>query len=157
MLDPLSSPKSESLHNFCHVVTRDSKRGVLRCPAQRTTKKLLRFVSHHTPPHCNVFREFLQQVLCQFTGTHSQHVVHMHTNAKVQLRVPKTRIALILCATVFFQFARQVFLPASRRCSKTQHGLAHFSTPHVFHPSDSSGSNLQVAVHTVVRLRGLQR
>ena len=36
-------------------------------------------------------------ILCQFTGTHSQHVVHMHTNANVQFTVHKqTRIALIL-------------------------------------------------------------
>ena len=40
----------------------------------------------------------------------------------------KTRIVLILNETVFFQVARQVFLPTSRRCSKTQQGLAHF--PH---------------------------
>ena len=54
-----------------HAVTRNSKRETLRNPAQRTTKKLLRFVSHQTANHCHVFREFLQQVLCQFTGTHS--------------------------------------------------------------------------------------
>ena len=112
VLDPLSSPKPMSLHNFSHVVTRNSKRVALRCLALRTTKKPLRLVSHHTPTHCHVFREALQQILCQFTGTHSQHVVLMHTNADVQFRVRnQTRIALILNETVSFQLARQV--PAS--------------------------------------------
>ena len=82
----------------------------------------------------------------------------MHTNADVQFRVRKqTQIALILNETVFFKFARQMFLPASRRRSETQHGRYALSTPHVCHPSESSGSSLQVAVHTAVRLRGLQR
>ena len=100
MLDPLSSPKPKSLHNFCQIITRYSKRVILRCLAQRTTKELLRLVSHHTPTHCHVFREFLQQILCQFTGTNSQHVVHMHTNANFQFNVRKqTRIALILNET----------------------------------------------------------
>ena len=49
------------------------------------------------------------------------------SNADVQFRVHKqTRIALILNETVFFQLARQVFLPARRRCPETQQGLAHF-------------------------------
>ena len=72
-----------------------------------------------------------------------------------QCKCPQTKVALILNETVFFQFARQVFLPASRRCSKAQH--CALSTPRDCHPSGSSGSNLQVAMHTAVRLRGLQR
>ena len=65
------------------------------------------------------------------------------TNANVQFRVRKqTRIVLILNEAVFFQVARQVFLPASRRCSKTQHGLAQI--PH----HTSAVLDLQVAVHT---------
>ena len=111
----LEFAKTKGFAQLCHVVTRDSKRVALRCPAQRTTKELLRHVNHHTPTHCHVLREILQQVLCHFTGTHSQHVVHMHTTANVQFRVRKqTRMALFLFETVFYQFARQMFLPASR-------------------------------------------
>ena len=55
VLDPLSSRKPKSSHNFV-ILTRDSKRAGLRCPAQRTTK-LLRLVSHHSPTHCHVFRD----------------------------------------------------------------------------------------------------
>ena len=65
----LEFAKTKVFAQLCHVVTRDSKRVALRCSAQRTTKKLLRLVGHHTPTHCHVFREFLQQILCQFTGT----------------------------------------------------------------------------------------
>ena len=55
--------------------------------------------------------------------------IHWRPHADVQFRVHKqTRIAFILNETVFFQLARQVFLPAPRRCSETQHGLTHF--PH---------------------------
>ena len=112
----LEFAKSSVFAQLSHVVTRDSKRVALRCPAQRTTKELLRLVGHHTPTHCHVFRAFLQQILCQFTRTNRQHVVHMHSNATVQFRVHKqTRIALILNETMFFQLARQMFLSASRR------------------------------------------
>ena len=106
--------KTKVFAQLCHSVTRNSKCVALRCPAQRTTKKLLRLVRHHKPTHCHVFREFLQQIHCQFTGTHSQHVVHMHTNANVQFRVRKqARIALVLNETVFFQLARQVLAVVS--------------------------------------------
>ena len=50
----------------------------------------------------------------------------MHTNANVPFSVHKqTRIALVLKKSMFFQLARQMFLPASRRCPETQHGLTH--------------------------------
>ena len=92
VLGPLSSPKTKVFAQLCHVVTRDSKRVALRCPAHPGNSS--GFVSHHTPTHCHVFREFLQKILRLFTGTYSQHVVHMHTNANVQFRVRKqTRIA----------------------------------------------------------------
>ena len=109
------------------------------------------------PTHCHVFGEFLQQTLCQFTGTNSQHVVHMHSNANVQFRVRKqTRITPILNETMFFQPARQMFLPTSRRCSETQHDLTHS-------PNHTSAirRNLRVPafrwLRATVRLHGLQR
>ena len=37
----------------------------------------------------------------------------------------QTRVALILTETMFFQLDRQVFLPETRRCSETLHGLTH--------------------------------
>ena len=79
----------------------------------------------------------------------SQHVVHMYANANVQFRVRnQTRIALILNETVFFQFARQMFLPTSRRCSKTQHGLAHFP-----HHTSSIHQNLRVTTFRWLRIQ----
>ena len=73
--------------------------------------------------------------------SHCQRVVHVHPNADVQFRVRKhTRIAFIL-----------------RRCSQAQHGHAHL--PHHTsggHPSESSGSTLQVVARATVLLRGLQ-
>ena len=49
-----------------------------------------------------------------------------------------------------------MFLPASRKCPETQDGLTQPPKPHVCHPSESSGSSLQVVVRTTVRLHGLQ-
>ena len=81
----------------------------------------------------------------------------MHTNADVQFSVRnQTRIALILNETVFFQFARQVPASVSEMFADSAWPCA-LSTPHAFHPSESSGSSLQVTVHAAVRLRGLQR
>ena len=82
----------------------------------------------------------------------------MHTNANVQFRVHKqTRIALTLKETMFFQLPRQMFLPASRRCPETQHGLTHS-------PNHTSAirQNLRVpafkeVVRTTLRLHELQR
>ena len=37
----------------------------------------------------------------------------------------QTRITLILNKAMFFQLARQMFLPTSRRCPETQHGFTH--------------------------------
>ena len=98
------SPKPMSRH----AVTRNSKRETLRNPAQRTTKKLLKFVSHQTANHCHVFREFLQQVLCQFNGTHSMLSTCTPMQMSSSVCTYKTRISLILNETVFFQFVRQM-------------------------------------------------
>ena len=82
----------------------------------------------------------------------------MHFHADVQFRVRKqTRIALILNETVLFQLARQGVPASVSEMFEDPAWPCALSAPRVCHPSESSGSTLQVVGHTAVHLRGLQR
>ena len=158
MLDLLSSPKTKVFAQLCHIITRDPQACNLAVSGTKNDPGTLEACqSPYTNALSCVF-EFLQQILCQFTGTNRQHVVQNAHQCKCPVQCSQTDTDHAhLNKAMFVQLARQKFLPTSRRCPETQHGLYALSKPHVCHPSESSGSSLQVVVRTAVRLLGLQR
>ena len=114
--------KTKVFAQLCHVVT-------LRCPAQRTTKELLRLVSHLTPIALPCLSRALatdfssihwdQPPACRPHAPQCKCPAPCSQTNKDRAHLERNRV-LSTCSTGF--------LPASRRCSKTQHGLAHF--PH---------------------------
>ena len=140
-VDPFSSPKP----NTCTTLSRSHARLQTCSLAVSGTKNDQGTLEACQSPYTNAL-----SCLSRVPATNSMSI-HWdqppacrphHSDANVQFRVHKqTRIALILNGTMFFQLARQMFLPASRRRSETWHGLTH-STPHVCHRSESLGSSL---------------
>ena len=93
VLEPFELTETKVLAQLCHVFARNSEFVTLWCPAQRTTEELLWFVNHHTPTHCHVVREFLQQLFRCLAGSHCQHVVHMYPRYKCPvLRIRQTNM-----------------------------------------------------------------
>ena len=126
----LEFAKARVFAQLCQVITRNSKLRSLAVSGTKNDPGTLEVHSVTTHQRiamsfassCN---EFFVTSLGPTSGT-SSTFTPMQMSSSVFANT--TRIALILNETVFFQLARQVFLPAFRRCSKTQHGLAHF--PH---------------------------
>ena len=143
----LALAKSKSL---CKTLSRDSKRVALRCLADKTTKELLRFVSQHTPTHCFVFREILQQIFCQFTGTIRKHALPYKCPVQCSQNKHGSDKAM------FFNLPDKCSCQRLGNVLRPRMALRTFRTTRL--PSVRIfGSSLQLVVRTAVHLHGLQR
>ena len=155
----LEFAKTKVFAQLSHAVTRNSK-NLAVSGTNNDPGKLLRSVRHRTPSHCPRLSRVLATDSSSIhwgpTASMSSTCTPMQMSSSVFAN--KTRIAPILNGDrVLFNLLDRCSCRRLGDVRKTQDGLAHFSTPHVCHPSESSGSTLQVVAHAAVHLRGLQR
>ena len=153
VLDPLSSPKPKSLHNFVTLSRENSKRVASRCAAPRTTKKLLRLVSHHTPnalpclsrvpATSSLSIHWDPQPACRPHAHQCKCPAPCSQTNKDRAHLERNRILSICSAGIACQRLRDVRRPSMAL--------------RTFHTTRLPSIRVFGAVHTAVRLRGLQR